>query len=143
MGQHRLGNQIQNLAYSILGQNYNPTTDTGNTVKLNQAISLSSIIADWRVSDPQQSGQPSDGYHPVLYVSAGNSFSDGSGVFQSLDNGKTWTLFPSTTYGAVAQGGDLPHVAVTDLDMSLGNIDTNTGMPDLAGPYQTLSLPAR
>ena len=73
----------------------------------------------------------------MLYVGAGNSFSNGSGVFQSLDNGATWTLFPSTTYGAVAQGGDLPHVAVTDLDVSLGNVDANTGMPSLAGPYQT------
>ena len=56
-------------------------------------------------------------------------------MYQSLDDGLTWTLFPSTTFGAVAQGGNLPHVAVTDLDLSLGNIDTNTGMPNLAGPY--------
>ena len=57
-------------------------------------------------------------------------------MFQSLDNGATWTLFPNMTYGAVAQGGDLPHVAITDLDTSLGNIDANTGMPTLAGPDQ-------
>ena len=47
----------------------------------------------------------------------------------------TWTLFPDTTYGAVVEGGNLPHVAVTDLSLSLGNIDPNTGMPNLAGPY--------
>ena len=35
----------------------------------------------------------------------------------------------------MAQGGYLPHAAVTDLDLSLGNIDMNTGMPNLAGPY--------
>ena len=41
----------------------------------------------------------------------------------STDNGQTWSLFPTTTYGAVAEGGDLPHVNVTDLSLSLGNID--------------------
>ena len=74
----------------------------------------------------------------MLYVGAGSSGSNGSGVFQSLDNGATWTLFPSTTYGAVAEGGDLPHVAVTDLDVSLGNVNANTGMPTLAGPDQAI-----
>src|SRR5207249_4831751 len=71
----------------------------------------------------------SAGYHPVLYVGSN------SGVYQSLDAGKTWTLFPTTTFGAVAEGGNLPHAAVTDLDLSLGNIDVATGRPDLAGPY--------
>ena len=33
------------------------------------------------------------------------------------------------------EGGDLPHANVTDLSLSLGNIDPNTGMPNLAGPY--------
>ena len=130
-------NQIQTLAYNFLGQNYNPADDTANAVKLNQAITLSSIIADWRYQIPNNPNNPAAGYHPALYVGAGNSFSDGSGVFQSLDNGVTWTLFPSMTYGAVAQGGDFPNAPVTDLDMSLGNIDANTGMPDQAGPYQT------
>ena len=129
-------NQIQGLAYSFLNQNYNPAADTANSVKLNQAITLSSIVADWRYQIPNNPSNPSAGYHPVLYVGAGNSFSDGSGVFQSLDNGTTWTLFPSTTYGAVAQGGYLPHAPVTDLNVSLGNIDANTGKPVLAGPYQ-------
>ena len=56
-------------------------------------------------------------------------------MYQSIDDGLTWSLFPSTTFGAVAQGGNLPHAAVTDLDLSLGNIDIHTGMPNLAGPY--------
>ena len=63
-----LSGQIQNLAYSILGQSYNPTLDTGNTVKLDQAITLSSIIADWRYQIPNNPNDPSDGYHPALYV---------------------------------------------------------------------------
>ena len=56
-------------------------------------------------------------------------------MYQSIDDGQTWTLFPDTTYGAVVEGGNLPHVTVTDLSLSLGNIDPNTGMPNLAGPY--------
>ena len=33
------------------------------------------------------------------------------------------------------EGGYLPHVAVTSLSLSLGDINPNTGMPTLAGPY--------
>ena len=45
---------IHNLPYSIFGQNYDPTTDP-NAIKLNQAQgSLSSIVADWRYTHPQQ-----------------------------------------------------------------------------------------
>jgi subtilisin-like proprotein convertase family protein len=128
---------IKSLAYSIFGQSYDPTTD-GNSTTYNQAIALSSIVADWRYQIPFNPTDPLDGTHPVLYVGSGGSGSNGSGVYQSLDNGTTWTLFPSTTYGAVASGGDLPHVAVTDLDTSLGNINANTGMPLLAGPLQAI-----
>ena len=53
----------------------------------------------------------------------------------STDNGQTWSLYPSTTFGAVTPGGDLPHVNVTDLSLSQGNIAVATGMPDLAGPF--------
>jgi hypothetical protein len=34
--------------------------------------------------------------------------------------------FPDTTFGAVVEGGICP---VTDLSLSLGNINVNTGMP--------------
>src|SRR5262249_12847582 len=36
----------------------------------------------------------------------------------------------------------LPHVNVTSLSLSLGNIDTNTGMPNLAGPYDPTTVSA-
>ncbi len=119
---------IHELAYSIFGQSYNPATAV-NPVIYNQAISLSSIAVDWRYTIPNDPEDPSKGYHPVLYVGAD------SGVYQSIDGGQTWSLFPNTTFGAVTNGGNLPHVSVTDLDLSLGNIDPNTGMPNLAGPY--------
>ncbi len=129
---------IHDLAYSIFGQTYDPTQDTANSTTLNQALTLSSIVADWRYQIPFDPTDLSKGYHPVLYVSSGSPGSNGSGVYQSLDNGTTWTLFPDTTYGAVAAGGDLPHVSVTDLDVSLGNVNANTGMPVLAGPDQAI-----
>ena len=56
-------------------------------------------------------------------------------MYQSLDGGNTWTFFPDTTYGAVTEGGDLPHVAVTSLSLSLGNINADTGRSTLDGPY--------
>ncbi len=126
---------IKQLAYSIFGQNYNPITDP-NPVTLNQLVSLTSVVADWRYSIPVDPKNPQAGSYPVLYV-AGNS-----GVYQSVDDGKTWTLFPDTTYGAVAEGGDLPHVDVSDLDVSLGNVNKNTGMPTLAGPDQAIVFAA-
>ncbi len=126
---------IYNLAYSIFGQSYNPTAD-GNSVKLTQAVTLSSIVADWRYQIPIDPTNPLKGTHPVLYVSSGGSGATGSGVYQSLDNGQTWTLFPNAAYGAVANGGDLPNAPVTDLDVALGNVNITTGMPLLAGPLQ-------
>ena len=118
---------IHDLQYSIFGQNYNPITDPNKTT-LNQAVGLTSIAADWRYEILNDPTDPTQGSFPVLYVGAN------SGVYQSLDNGKTWTLFPDTSYGATVEGGNLPHVAVTDLDLSVGNIDLNTGFPTLAGP---------
>jgi hypothetical protein len=97
---------IHNLPYTIFGQTYNPTTDP-NTITLNQAVTLSSIVADWEYTIPNSANDPAGpGYHPVLYVSAN------SGVYQSIDDGLTWSLFPSTTLGAEAQGGNLPHLGL-------------------------------
>ena len=118
---------LKTLVYSIFGQTYNPAS--GGTQPYDLATALSSIIADWRYAIPINPSNLSEGYHPVLYV--GGS----SGVYQSLNNGTTWTFFPDTTYGALVEGGNLPHNAVTSLSTSLGDIDTNTGMPVLAGPY--------
>jgi large repetitive protein len=119
---------LKTLAYSIFGQNYNPATDP-NSEPYDQAVSLSAIVADWRYDIPNSTKYANGpSYHPVLYVSAN------SGVYQSVNGGQTWTLFPDTTYGAVVNGGYLPHVSVTSMSLSLGDIDPNTGMPDLFGP---------
>ena len=126
---------LKTLAYSIFGQAYNPGTDS-NSKNYNQAVSLSSIVADWRYAIPNSPTYANGpAYHPVLYVGSGNSSGTGSGVYQSVDGGQTWTYFPDTTYGAVVEGGYLPHVAVTSLSLSLGDVNVATGMPTLDGPY--------
>ena len=86
---------------------------------------LTSIAADWRYAVPNAAvNGVSTGTHPVLYVS-GNA-----GVFRSLDNGATWSLYPSQVIdGAPADGGYLPNAQVTDLTLSLGKIDPTTGFP--------------
>jgi subtilisin-like proprotein convertase family protein len=124
---------IKDLAYSIFGQSYNPATDP-NTAPYFLETVLNSIAANWNYTIPNDPANLSLGYHPVLYVAAN------SGVYMSTDNGTTWTLFPDTTYGAEAEGGNLPHVDVSDLSLSQGNVATATGMPALAGPYQTFGF---
>ncbi len=91
---------------------------------------LTAIQADWRYVIPDDLSNPSGPTHPMLYV-AGEG-----GVFRSYDNGKTWTPFPDASLnGAPVDGGYLPNAHVTDLDMSLGNIDPTTGRPDVStGP---------
>ena len=119
---------IFNQPYTIFGQSYNPTTDP-NSNPYHLATTLNSIVANWEYEIPVNPTNPSAGYFPVLYVAAN------SGVYMSIDDGKTWTLFPDTTFGAVVEGGYLPHTNVTGVSLSIGNIDPNTGMPKLAGPY--------
>ena len=119
---------IFNLPYTIFGRNYDPTADP-NATKYNLVTSLNSIVADWEYTIPDNPANPNTAYHPVLFVSAN------SGVYISTDKGQSWSPFPDTTFGAVKAGGYLPYVNVTDLSFSLGNIDPNTGMPVLAGPY--------
>ncbi len=91
---------------------------------------LTSIVADWRYVIPNTTG--ATGTHPVLYVSGE------PGVYRSLDNGQTWSVYPdnSTTNGTTPlpttgtippAGGLLPNVHVTDLSLTTGNIDPTTG----------------
>jgi len=92
---------------------------------------LTTIQADWRYVIPNA---PTTGIvaagpttHPVLYV-GGNG-----GVFRSLDNGATWSQFPSIAVDkAPFDGGYLPVVHVTDLSTSLGKINQTSGLPEAA-----------
>ncbi|MGA2706562.1 MAG: hypothetical protein ABSH35_36580 [Isosphaeraceae bacterium] len=56
---------IHNLLYTIFGQTYDPTTDP-NAITLNQAVTLSSIVADWEYTIPNSANDPAGpGYHPT------------------------------------------------------------------------------
>lgn len=116
---------LHNLSISIFGEAYSLSDND----PLRQSLTLSALAVDWRYSIPNAAADPNGaGLHPVLYVS-GNA-----GVFRSIDNGLSWSLFPNQAIdGAQVQGGLLPRVEVMDLDLSLGNIDLATGMPDLRG----------
>jgi hypothetical protein len=84
---------------------------------------LTSLAADWRYAILDNPAAPNGPTHPVLYI-GGNG-----GVFRSLDNGKTWTIFPAITQdGAPVDGGYLPRVQVTHLDLILGDINPQTGL---------------
>jgi subtilisin-like proprotein convertase family protein len=84
---------------------------------------LTSIKADWRYAIPDDLNDPTGPTHPVLYVSGD------AGVYRSFDNGASWTLFPAAVDGALVDGGFLPNVHVSDLDLSLGRIDPTNGRP--------------
>jgi subtilisin-like proprotein convertase family protein len=96
-------------------------------------LSLSSIQADWRYLIPDNASQPAGPSHPVLYV-AGQG-----GVFYSLDKGKSWQPFPNQVSNSVPTAlpfaantnngyfNGLPLATVSDLDMSIGTVDANTG----------------
>lgn len=93
-----------------------------STLADTQAKYLSSIVADWRYVIPDNSTVANGPTHPVLYVSAE------SGVYRSLDDGLSWALYPNTIFdGAPRDGGMLPNVHITDLNLSIGVIDPTTG----------------
>ncbi|OJW21002.1 MAG: hypothetical protein BGO49_30085 [Planctomycetales bacterium 71-10] len=121
---------LHSLSISIFGETY----AMSDASPLAQSLTLSALAVDWRYSIPNAAGDPNgSGLHPVLYV-AGNA-----GVFRSIDNGLSWSLFPNQDIdGAQVQGGLLPRSAVTDLDLSLGAVNPATGVPNLLGaldPY--------
>ncbi|WP_337176243.1 Ig-like domain-containing protein [Paludisphaera sp.] len=121
---------LRGLSFSIFGETYS----LSDADPLRQTLALSAMAVDWRYSIPNAQGDPTGaGRHPVLYV-AGNA-----GVFRSLDNGLTWAPFPNQDVdGAQVRGGLLPRATITDLDLSLGDINPATGVPDLMGkldPY--------
>ena len=100
----------------------------GNPTQTEKAVkTLSAIVADWRYAIPDLPTLTNSPTHPMLYVSAN------SGVFRSTDKGLTWQYFPNqATDGSVTvDGGLLPNVPVSDLDLSLGNIDPTTGQPQM------------
>jgi subtilisin-like proprotein convertase family protein len=93
---------------------------------------LTSIVADYRFVFLDNPKDPTKS-HPILYV-AGQG-----GVFRSTDKGKTWTIFPDVVHNGASQDGSiLPNALVSNLQLSLGNIDPATGRPDQSTADATL-----
>jgi len=98
---------------------YDDPNQTSATLKF-----LTTIQADYRYAIPNTLSPPSAATHPVLYVGGMG------GVFRSLDNGTTWTYFPDTKIdGAIQEGGFLPSADVSEINLSMGNINPATGFP--------------
>src|SRR5439155_169627 len=103
------------------------------TLTETQAKSLTALAADWRYAIPDDLNNPTGPTHPVLYVSGD------SGVYRSFDKGKTWKLFPNQDDDlAPADGGYLPNVHISDLDLAVGNINPTTGRPTVKGSPDVL-----
>ena len=114
---------------NIFALTHNPFGTTSLSETEAKAFNLTSIQADWRYLIPDNFNNPNGPTHPLLYVGGEG------GVYRSLDDGQTWSLFPDTGTGSLLNspypnGGGLPVARVTDLDLSLGNINPTTGQPD-------------
>src|SRR5262249_2775668 len=80
---------------------------------------ITTIAVDWRPTFSPIIG------NPVLFVGGQG------GIFQAVYNGAAtnWARHTAPTDGTDSDGGGLPIVTVTDIDLALGNIDPNTGRP--------------
>jgi hypothetical protein len=117
-----LGLRSDFTLHNFTGLNHDPASPDTQVERTEQY--LTSLVADWRDVIPDDPGNPGGPSHPALYVGGE------AGVFRSLDKGKTWTIFPNVAdNGAPVDGGFLPYAHITDLDLSAGNIDPNTGLP--------------
>jgi subtilisin-like proprotein convertase family protein len=127
------GNLFQ-LTHNLL----TPFQDSNQFVDT-QLRSLNVIRADWRYAlpdNPADFANTNAPTHPILYVGGQG------GVYRSTDNGKTWALFPNVAAdGSRQDGGFLPNAEVTDLSLSLGNIDPTTGRPLFVDPVTGNSAP--
>ena len=137
---------------NVTGDLFGLTHDAfGNALLEGQLpLNFTSLAVDWRYVIPNNPtstpSNPTDEKltHPVLYV-GGNA-----GVYRSLNDGQNWRRFPEpgdpnvelgTTPIPPGIGGGLPNARVTDLDLTLGNIDPTNGRP-IAQPGDPILLSA-
>lgn len=128
------GTTWQNITGNLFSINHNPFGNS--TLSQPRLRQIDTIQVDWRYVIPANFSQPNGPTHPLLYV-GGNG-----GVYRSVDNGATWSLFPDVAFNnsPLGAGGGLPNAHVTDLDLSLGLINPTTGRPDVStGPNLLLA----
>jgi subtilisin-like proprotein convertase family protein len=130
----QVGATWQNITGNLFSITHTPFGDANLTETLLR--NLTSLAVDWRYSIPDDPTQPNGPTHPLLYVGGEG------GIFRSGDRGANWTIFPDSLPvtqvgpdgmpgdGAPADGGYLPVVHVSQLLLSVGNINPVTGQPD-------------
>jgi subtilisin-like proprotein convertase family protein len=116
----------QTSPFSLTAHMFNDPTQPSQT----RLQAIHALVADWRFSGKDQID---NGTHPVLYIGGLG------GVYRSDDQGFHWRFFPDVkNEGAVADGGLLPNVDITDLKLALGPIDQSSGLPKQATGYNLL-----
>ena len=94
--------------------------NAADTVPALAANGLTSIAVDWRFAIPQgATATLPAGNYPVVYVGGAG------GVFRSLNMGQAWTDYPDTADGGVQNGGLLPDMQVTALQLITGNVNAS------------------
>ncbi|MFM8274632.1 MAG: beta strand repeat-containing protein, partial [Gemmata sp.] len=123
-----------NITGDLLTLTHNPFNNPNLTETLLRSIT--SLAVDWRKQKVDSTGKA----RPDVYVGGtGGVFRmttqdfGGAGTFR-------WQAFPSATApstdqssGTARNGGLLPNVQITELELSLGNISSATGLPDQSG----------
>ena len=131
------GGTWENITGNLFSIPFNPLggSDADSTNRLQL---LGSLAVDFRYVIPDDFNAPNGPSHPVLY--AGGE----GGVYRSFDSGQTWAAFPDTGAGSLLNSplpiGGLPNSRVIDLDLSLGNIDPQTGRPNSLGAEDSSPL---
>jgi subtilisin-like proprotein convertase family protein len=124
----------QNITGNLFSITHVPFGDANLTEPILQR--LTSLAVDWRYNIPDDPTQPNGPVHPLIYVGGIG------GIFRSGDRGQHWTPFPDNLPvtqtsadgmpgdGAPTDFGYLPDNHVTQLSLSVGNINPTTGLPD-------------
>jgi hypothetical protein len=125
------------FTYPVSGTPASPATGTLSAIALPPSPATGTIVVT-----PASLDRP--GVHPTLYVGGEG------GVYRSRDNGRDWTVFPDTVSasqtdadggpgdGSPVPGGYLPNAHITDLSLSVGNLNPQTGQPDQSYATNTL-----
>jgi subtilisin-like proprotein convertase family protein len=97
---------------------------------------LTALVADWRDKIPDNPNNPTGPTHPAIYVGGLNGVFRSTSLGVSAPGNPGWTIFPDVAHdGALVNGGNLPNVPVTDLDLAPGSVIGSTGVIDQAtGP---------
>jgi subtilisin-like proprotein convertase family protein len=119
---------LRSITHTVFQDAWNGEGTLGPIIDI-LPLRFSSIKVDDRYDIPDADGVR----HPLVYVAAGDSpgGGGGSGVYRTFDNGGSWRRFPDREIdGSAVNGGYLPNVGITEIELALGPIDPETGLSD-------------